>query len=204
LKTAGELLGELLIGCIRALTPDEREELFVKKKLKDKYIQFILPEEHEACAIHFTGETKDSWLVYKIHSTPDIKCKNCGWNGNWKDLTIEEHVIDLTGKISELDLFQPIKKTHIEKCIKCGSTDLKYKDWKHDQAYLIIKGSFADIGVVAEALIGGFFHRVKQLFKVLGLILKKRIVIKPLKRLGTAMRISKLITGKVSEDYKED
>jgi hypothetical protein len=189
---------------VRALTPEEREELFIKKKLKDKYIQFILPDEHEACVIHFTGETSESWLIYKAYSTPDIKCKKCGWKGNWKDLNVKEQTMDLTGKVSELDLFHPVKKITIEECIKCGSTELKYKDWKHEKVHLIIKGTFADVGAVAEILMGGFFHRFKQLFVVLGLLLKKRVGIKPLRRLGTAMKISQLLTGKVSEDYKED
>ena len=75
---------------------------------------------------------------------------------------------------------------------------------KHEKAHLVIKGSFADIGAVAEALLGSFFHRVKQLFVVFGMLLKGRVSIKPLRRLGTAMMISQLLTGEVSEDYKED
>ena len=68
----------------------------------------------------------------------------------------------------------------------------------------MVKGSFSDIAEVAELLIGGFFHKIKQLFIVLKMLMTKRVSIKPLTKLGTAIRVCKLLTGEVSEDYKED
>jgi len=204
LKTAGEVLGELLIGCFRALTPEEREDMFVNGKLKDKNIQFILPDEHEAVLVHF-GETEGRpGLIYKMYSTPSQICRACGWQGIWTDLNVHEEPMDLTGKVSEFELFAPTIKTVIEKCVKCDSSRLKFYDFEHEDADLIIKGTFADVGKVAELMIGSFFHKIKQLFVVLGLLLKKQIKIKPFTKLGMAIKVSQLLTGDLSDDYKED
>lgn len=203
MKTAGEVLGELLIGCVRALTPEEREKLFIKEKVQGKIIEFILPDEHEACIVVFEGK-EGTWLSYKSYSTPVVKCKKCKWQGKWENLDVEEEPMDLTGKVSELELFTPTKKTVIELCPKCGSSKLKYKDWKFEGSDLLIKGTFADIGAVAEIMLGGFFHRFKQLFVVLGMMMKKRISIKPFRKLGMSIKVAKLLTGKVADDYKED
>ena len=204
MKTAGEVLGELLIGCLRALTPEEREDLFVKGKLQDKNIQFLLPDEHEAILIHFSEIEGRPALIYKMHSTPSMICRACGWQGIWTDLNVHEEPMDLTGKVSEFELFAPTIKTVMEKCVKCDSPRLKFYDFEHEDADLIIKGSFGDVGKVAELLIGSFFHKVKQLFVVLGMMLKKNIKIKPFTKLGLAIKISRLLTGDLSEDYKED
>ena len=205
MKTAGEVLGELLIGCVRALTPEEREKLYIKQKLQGKIVEFILPDEHEACVVHFIEDpVTRSWVSYKSYPTPRVKCKNCKWKGVWSDLKVEEEEMDLTGKVSELDLFRPIKKTVIETCTICGGKKLKYEDWKFEKADLIIKGTFADIGAVAEITLGGFFHRLKQLFKVMGMMMKGQVSVKPLRKLSMGILVSRLLTGKVSEDYKED
>ena len=204
MKTAGEVLGELLIGCFRALTPEEREDLLVKGKVKDKHVEFLLPEEHEAVLIHFGEIEGRPSLIYKMYSTPSMICRACGWQGIWTDLNVHEEPMDLTGKVSEFELFAPTIKTVIEKCVKCDSPRLKFYDFEHEDADLIIKGSFGDVGKVAELLIGSFFHKVKQLFVVLGMLLKKNIKIKPFTKLGLAIKISRLLTGDLSEDYKED
>ncbi|NVM54567.1 MAG: hypothetical protein HWN66_12760 [Candidatus Helarchaeota archaeon] len=204
MKTAGEVLGELLIGCLRALTPEEREELFVKGKFQGKRVEFLLSDEHEAVVIHFGEIDGRPWLSYKKYSTPAMICRDCGWQGLWTDLNVQEEPMDLTGKVSEIELFTPIIKTIIEKCVDCGSSRLKYYDYEDEEADLIIKGTFGDIGKVAGLLVGSFFHKVKQLFVVLGMMLRKQIAIKPFRRLGTAIKVSKLLTAEVSEDYKED
>lgn len=204
MKSVGEVLGELLVGCLRSLTPKERKDLLEKGKMQGKRIEFILPNENEACVVHFEHVEAVPWLSYEGHATPNITCKNCGWKGNWKDLEVKEEEMRMTGIVTEFELFKPIYRTVIEKCIKCDSKSLKYKDWVHDDVDLIIKGTFADIGAVAEILIGGTFHKIKQLFKVLWLLLRGRVAIKPLTKLGTAIKVSRLLTGKVSEDYKED
>jgi hypothetical protein len=204
MKTAGEVLGELFIGCLRALTPEEREELFVKGKFEGKNIEFLLPNEHEAVVVHFGEIEGRPGITYEMFPTPSIVCRDCGWGGIWSDLNVIEEPMDLTGKVSELELFKPIVKTVIEKCIRCGSSWLKYYDWAYEKADLIIKGVFSDVGRVAEIQVGGFLHKVKQLFVVLGMLLKRRVAIKPFHHLGMAIKVSKLLTGKVSEDYKED
>jgi hypothetical protein len=204
MKDVGEVLGELLIGCLRAMTPEEREDLFVKGKLLKKNIQFLLPNEHEAVVVQFEEVEGRPGITYKKFPTPRVVCRACGWGGIWSDLKVIEEPMDLTGKVSELELFQPTVKTVIEKCIQCDSSRLKYYDWAYDKADLIIKGAFSDIGKVAEIQVGSFPHKIKQLFVVLGMLLKKRVVIKPFHHLMMAIKISKLLTGKVSEDYKED
>lgn len=204
LKSAGEVLGELLIGCLRALTPEEREDLYVKGKIKDKHIQFLLPEEHEAILVHFTEIEGRPGIIYKMYSTPSMICRACGWQGMWTDLNVHEEPMDLTGKVSEFELFAPTIKTVIEKCVRCDSSRLKFYDFEHEDADLIIKGSFAATGKVAELMVGSFFHKFKQLFVVLGMLLKKEIKIKPFTKLGLATKISGLLTGDLSDDYKED
>ena len=204
MKTAGEVLGELLIGCLRALTPEEREELFVKGKLQDKKIEFLLPNEHEAILIHFGEIQGRPGISYEKYPTPSMICRACGWQGLWTDLNVHEEPMDLTGKVSEIELFAPTIKTVIKKCIRCDSSRLKFYDFEHDDADLMIKGTFADVGKVAELMVGGVFHKIKQLFVVLGMLLRKHIRIKPFRRLGMAIKISRLLTGELSEDYKED
>ncbi len=204
MKTAGEVLGELLIGCLRALTPEEREDLFVKGKLQEKKIQFLLPDEHEAILVHFGEIQGRPGISYKMYPTPSFICRECGWQGIWTDLNVDEKPMDLTGKVSELELFAPTIKTVIEKCVRCESRKLKFYDFDHEEADLIIKGTFADVGKVAELMVGGIFHKIKQLFIVLGMLLRRKIRIKPFTRLGMAIKVSRLLTGELSEDYKED
>lgn len=203
MKSVGETLGELFIGCVEGLTPEEREDLYVKNKIEGKIVEFILPDEHEAVVIKF-GVGEGNWLTYKSYSTPEITCKKCGWQGKWKDLIIEEKEMDLTGRVYQDALFETIKKISIEKCINCGSSKLKYKDWVHEDINLLLKGNFSDIGTVAGVLAGGIFTKLRNLMTVIVLMMKKRISIKPFRRLGTGLKVSRLITGDVSDYYKED
>ena len=203
MKTVGETLGELFIGCVEGLTPEEREDLYVKNKIQGKTVEFILPDEHEAVVIDF-GVGEGNWVTYKSYSTPEIKCKKCGWQGIWSDLNIEEKQMDLTGRIYEGDLFDTVKKIPIEKCIKCGSPKLKYKDWIHKDSTLVLKGNFGDIGSVAGVLAGSIWTKLKNLMGVMILMIKGRVSIKPILKLGTGLKVSRLITGDVSESYKED
>jgi len=48
--------------------------------------------------------------------------------------------------------------------VRCGSSKIKYYDFEHEDADLVIKGTFAQVGKVAELMIGSFFHKIKQLF----------------------------------------
>ncbi len=203
MKSVGETLGELFVGCVEGLSPEEREELYVKNKIQGKTVEFILPDEHEAVVINF-GVGEGNWVTYKSYSTPKITCKKCGWQGKWKDLNTEEKQLDLTGRVYQEELFDPIKIITIEKCIKCETPKLKYKDWIYEDVTLVLKGNFSDIGAVAGVLAGGFFTKLKNLMKVVWLMMKKRVSIKPLRRLGTGLKVSKLITGEVSDYYKED
>lgn len=204
MKTAGEVLGELFIGCLRALTPEEREDLFVKGKLQGKKIEFLLPNEHEVVLVHFTEVEGRPGIKYEMYPTPSLICRDCGWQAGWGDLNVNEELIDLTGKVSEIELFHPTIKTVIEKCNDCDSSRIKFYDFEHEDADLIIKGTFEAVGKVAEIQVGSFLHKVKQLFVVVGMLLRGHVKIKPLRRLGMAIKISKLLTGKVADDYKED
>lgn len=203
MKTVGETLGELFVSCVEGLTPEEREDLYIKNKIQGKIVEFILPDEHEAVVINF-GVGEGNWLKYKSYSTPEITCKRCGWQGKWNDLNIEKKEMDLTGRVYEGELFDTVKEIPIEKCIKCGSPKLKYKDWIHEDVTLVLKGNFGDIGSVAGVLAGGVFTKLKNLMGVIILMLKGRVSMKPFRRLGTGLKVSRLITGDVSDVYKED
>ena len=203
MKSLGETLAELIVSCVVGMADEEREELYTKKEIDGKIVEFLLPDAHEAVVIKFSKEVED-WVDYKSYSTPEVTCKKCGWKGIWGDLAVVDEPLDLTGRVLEEDLFAPIRKVVQEKCIECGSTELKYKDWKHEDADLLFKGTFADIGSVAGILAGSFFTKLKTLFKVMGMMLRGRISIKPLRRLGLGLKVSQLITGDVSAEFLVD
>ena len=203
MKSVGETLAELIVSCVLGMADDEREELYVKKGLEGKIVEFVLPDAHEAVVIKFSKEEEDC-VGYKSYSTPEVTCKKCGWKGIWEELEIIEEPLDLTGRVLEEELFAPIRKVVQEKCIKCGSAELKYKEWKYQDADLLFKGSFTDIGSVAGILAGSFFTKLKAFFRVMGMMLKGRVSIKPLRKLGLGLKVSQLITGDVSAEFLVD
>ncbi|NHI93507.1 MAG: hypothetical protein EAX96_13550 [Candidatus Lokiarchaeota archaeon] len=203
MKSVGETLAELILSCVEGISDSEREDLYFKKNLEGKCVEFVLPDDHEAVVIKFSSK-EDNWISYKSYSTPEITCIKCNWNGKWEDLAVEEKPLDLTGRIFQEELFTPIKRVVQEKCIKCGNSELKFKDWKYNDADLVFKGSFADIGSVAGILSGGILTRLKSLYGVLIMMIKGRISIKPLRKLGLGLKVSQLITGDVSKEFLID
>ncbi len=201
MKSMGETLGELIVSCVVGISDEEREKLY--NKLEGKIVEFVLPDAHEAIVIKFSQE-EDNWVSYKSYPTPEITCKKCGWKGKWHELEVEKKEMDLTGRIFEEELFEPVKNVVQEKCVKCESLELKFKDWKYENADLLFKGTFADIGSVAGILAGSIFTRLKALFRVVIMMMKGRISIKPIKRLGLGLKVSQLITGDVSPEFLVD
>ena len=203
MKSMGETLGELIVSCVVGISDEEREKLYSKNKLEGKIVEFILPDAHEAVVIKFSEE-EENWVSYKSYPTPEITCKNCGWKGIWNELEVKKEEMDLTGRIFQEELFEPYKYIVQEKCIKCGSSKLKYNTWEYEDADLYFKGSFAVIGSVAGILAGSLWTKIKALFGVMVMMMKRRISIKPLTKLGLGLKVSQLITGDVSPEYLVD
>ena len=203
MKSMGETLGELIVSCVVGISDEEREKLYSKNKLEGKIVEFVLPDAHEAVVIKFS-EKEENWVSYKGYPSPEVTCKDCGWKGLWDELEVKKEEMDSTGRRFEEELFDPVKYIVQEKCIKCGSSKLKYKNWKYEGADLVFKGSFADIGSVAGILAGGLIVRIKALFGVVVMMLKGRISIKPLTKLGLGLKVSQLITGDVSPEFLID
>ena len=203
MKTMGETLAELIVSCVEGISESERDELYYKKNLNGKIVEFLLPDAHEAVVINFSSD-QDNWISYESYPTPEVTCKKCGWKGLWNELEVEEKELDLTGRVFQEELFDPIKKVVKESCIKCNSTELIFKDWRYEGADLLFKGTFQDIGSVAGILAGGIITRLKALFGVMVMMLKGKISIKPFTKLGLGLKVSQLITGDVSKEFLID
>ncbi|MHA1145042.1 MAG: hypothetical protein ACTSRW_09925 [Candidatus Helarchaeota archaeon] len=195
MKSPGEVIGEMIVAGLRSKTREEQEKDM--KKLFGKIAQITLPNLTEALVIIFEemevdGEKK-RWVRYESHSTPWIKCKACGWHGLWKDLPIKEEKIVLPDTAQESVIGAPTKKVVQRECPRCGSRKLKYKNWQHPHADIVIYGSHWDIGNLGDIMVGGIGHRLAALANVALIMIKRKVWLSPLTKLFTAMRVAKLM-----------
>ncbi|MHA1131727.1 MAG: hypothetical protein ACTSQI_15270 [Candidatus Helarchaeota archaeon] len=192
MKTGAEVVGEMILAGLRSKPKEEREKL-----MEDLYgikAQITLPNLNEALILHFEEIDGKKWLRYESLPTPVVKCKKCGWEGTWADLPTHEEDIELPDRPEGEELIIKPTKTIVEEhCPKCRSEKLKMKNFKHEDAKVIIYGSHWDIGVLGDAIIGPFGHRVKGLFKALGKMLTRKVRLSPFYRIRLALKVGGLL-----------
>ncbi len=192
MKTGAEVIGEMILAGLRSKSKEEREEL-----MEDLYgikAQLTLPNLNEALILHFEDVGGKKWIRYESLPTPVVKCKGCNWEGTWADLpTREEEIILPSRPEGEELILKPTKTIVIEECPKCKSLKLKKKDFKHDDAKIVIYGSHWDIGVLGDAIIGPFGHRVKGIFKAVWKLLTRKVRMSPFYRIRLALKVGSLL-----------
>ncbi|MHC1592260.1 MAG: hypothetical protein ACXQS8_09250 [Candidatus Helarchaeales archaeon] len=195
MKSPGEVIGEMVIAGLRSKTQEEQEKDM--KALFGKIAQITLPNLTEALVIFFeemeVDGQKKKWVRYESHPTPWVRCKDCAWIGLWTDLPVKEEKHELPGTVDEAIIGTPTKKTVQIECPKCGSKRLKYKNWEHPHADIVIYGSHWDIGCLGDILVGGIGPRLAAVFKALKIMITRRVWLKPLPKIFTAMRVAKLM-----------
>lgn len=192
MKTGGEVIGEMILAGLRSKPKEEREELM--EELFGIKAQLTLPNLHEALMLHFEEVDGKKWIRYESLPTPVVRCKECNWEGTWADLpTREEEIILPERPEGEELILKPTKTIVIEECPKCKSTKLKMKNFKHEDAKIIIYGSHWDIGVLGDAIIGPFGHRVKGLFKALWKLMTRKVRMSPFYRIRLALKVGGLL-----------
>jgi len=192
LKSGAEVIGEMILAGLRSKPKEEREELM--EDLHGIKAQLTLPNLNEALIIHFETIDGKKWLRYESLPTPIVKCKNCGWDGTWTDLPTRQEEIQLPEKPEGEELIlKPTKTIVIQECPKCKSMKLKKKNYKHPDAKVIICGSHWDIGVLGDAIVGPFWHRVKGFGKALWKMLSRKVTISPMYRVGLALKVGSLL-----------
>ncbi len=192
MKTGAEVIGEMILAGLRSKPKDERAEL-----MEDLYgikAQLTLPNLNEALMLHFEEVDGKKWIRYESLPTPVVKCKACKWEGTWGDLpTHEEEIILPERPDGEELILKPTKTIVEEKCPKCSSENIKFKDFKHEDAKVIIYGSHWDIGVLGDAIIGPFGHRFKGLFKAMWKMLTRKVRLSPIYRIRLALKVGSLL-----------
>ena len=192
MKTGAEVIGEMILAGLRSKPKEERTKL-----MEDLYgikAQLTLPNLNEALMLHFEDVDGKKWIRYESLPTPVAKCKACKWDGTWGDLPTHEEEIELPKRADGEELILKPTKTIVEvKCTKCGSTNIKLKDFKHKDAKVIIYGSHWDIGVLGDAIIGPFGHRIKGLFKALWKMLSRKVRLSPIYRVRLALKVGSLL-----------
>ncbi|NVM31193.1 MAG: hypothetical protein HWN65_20310 [Candidatus Helarchaeota archaeon] len=192
MKTGAEVIGEMILAGLRSKPKEEREEL-----MEDLYgikAQITLPNLHEALMLHFEEVDGKKWVRYESLPTPVVKCKACGWEGTWADLpTREEDIILPKRPEGEELILKPTKTIVIEECAKCKSKKLKMKNFKHEEAKIVIYGSHWDIGVLGDAIIGPIGHRIKGIFKALWKLITRKVRMSPFYRIRLALKVGGLL-----------
>lgn len=192
MKSGAEVIGEMILAGLRSKPKDEREKL-----MEDLYgikAQITLPNLNEALVLHFEEIDGKKWVRYESLPTPVVKCKKCGWEGTWTDLPTHEEEIKLPERPDGEELIlKPTKTIVEEKCPKCGSEKIKKKNYKHEGTKIVIYGSHWDIGVLGDAIVGPFGHRVKGLFKALWKVLTRKVRMSPFYRIGLALKVGSLL-----------
>ena len=197
MKSSAEVIGEMMLAGIRSKTKEEQTKCM--KGLYGKIAQITLPNLTEALVLFFEdvevgGETK-KWLRYQSYPTPRVKCvsKNCTWKGYYRDLPIREEEIKLPKGAEESILGTPTKKIVEVKCPKCGSSKLKFKDWEHPDADVIMYGSHWDIGGLGDLVVGPIVHRLKGLAKTLWLVLRGKVKMNPISKALLGVKVGRLM-----------
>ena len=197
MKSPAEVIGEMMLAGLRSKTAKERE--VVMKDLFGTIAQITLPNLTEALVLFFEemevdGERK-KWLRYQSYPTPWVKCTKCGWTGFYKDLPVTEEEIIIKGKTEDSILGVPTKKTVQIECPveTCKSKKLKYKDWVHPHAQVVIYGSHWSIGAMGDIMVGPIGHRLKGLLNAVKLMVKGEIAMKPISQILGAMKVAKLM-----------
>ena len=192
MKTGAEVIGEMILAGLRSKPKEERAEL-----MEDLYgikAQLTLPNLNEALILHFEDVDGKKWIRYESLPTPVVKCKACKWEGTWGDLpTHEEEIILPKRPDGEELILKPTKTIVEEKCPKCSSTNLKMKNFKHEDAKIVIYGSHWDIGVLGDAIIGPFGHRFKGTFKALWKMMTRKVRLSPIYRIRLALKVGGLL-----------
>lgn len=192
MKTGAEVIGEMILAGLRSKSKEEREKL-----MEDLYgikAQLTLPNLNEALILHFEEVDGKKWIRYESLPTPVAKCKACGWEGTWGDLPTHEEEIELPERPEGEELIlKPTKTIVEEKCPKCGSPKLKLKDFKHEDVKVIIYGSHWDIGVLGDAIIGPFGHRMKGLANGMWKMLTRKVRLSPIYRIRLALKVGSLL-----------
>ncbi len=192
MKTGAEVIGEMILAGLRSKTKEDREKL-----MNDLYgikAQLTLPNLNEALILHFEDVEGKKWVRYESLPTPVVKCKQCKWEGTWKTLPSHQEDIKLPDRPQGEELILKPTKTIVDvKCPKCGSTKIQKKNFKHEKAKIVIYGSHWDIGVLGDAIIGPFGHRVKGLFKALWKLLTRKVRMSPFYRIRLALKIGGLL-----------
>lgn len=199
MKSPAEVIGEMMLAGIRSKTKEEQKKSM--DKLFGKTAQITLPNLTEALVLFFeeveVGGEKKKWLRYQSFPTPHVKCmnKNCHWKGFYKDLPIREEEIKLPQKAEgeESILGTPIKKIVEVKCPKCGQKKLRFKDYAHPDADVIMYGSHWDIGSLGDLVVGPIGHRLKGLTKMLLLVTKGKVKISPISKILLGVTVGRLM-----------
>ncbi len=197
MRTPGEVIAEGLLASITSKEPQEIQRAF--NFLKRKCIQINFPNLHEAIVIYFEENSEtEPHIRYEIHSTPIYRCKKCHWQGTAADLPVNEQKVN----IKEMDelvweqnaLMKPILRTVHELCPKCGSNQLRKKEYRHKGRDLWIIGTHNDIaklGTLTDPIIP---HRIEGLINAFwGLFVSEKIKFHPLWQIGLAIQFGKLL-----------
>ncbi|MFX1449546.1 MAG: hypothetical protein ACFFCM_01815 [Promethearchaeota archaeon] len=200
MKSPAEVIGEMMLAGIRSKTKEEQ-----KKSMEDLFgitAQITLPNLTEALVLFFeeveVGGEKKPWLRYKSYPTPMVKCMNkkCKWRGFYKDLPIHEEEIKLPPRPEgeeESIMGTPTKKIVEIKCPKCGHTKLRYKDWVHPHADVVMYGSHWDIGGLGDLVVGPIVHRLKGLARTMLLLIKGRVKMTPISKALLGVKVGRLM-----------
>ena len=199
MKSPAEVIGEMILAGLRSKPKDEQKK--VMEQLFGKVAQITLPNLTEALVIFFeevevNGEKK-KWLRYESFRTPHVKCmnKNCQWKGFYQELPVREEEIKLPEREEgdEAILGTPVKKIVEIKCPKCGHNKLRYKDFEHPDADVIMYGSHWDIGAMGDLVVGPIGHRIKGLARMLLMVLRGRIKISPISKIFLGIKVGRLM-----------
>ncbi len=195
MKSPAEVIGEMMLAGLRSKTQEERVK--VMDDLFGMIAQITLPNLTEALVLFFEemevdGERK-KWLRYQSYPTPWVRCEKCGWTGFYGELPVKEEKIEIKGKAADSILGVPTKKTVQIECPICQGKNLKYKDWVHPHAKVVIYGSHWSIGAMGDIMVGPIGHRLKGLLNAMKLMIKGEIAMKPISQIMEAMKVAKLM-----------
>ncbi|MHA1385041.1 MAG: hypothetical protein ACTSR3_14935 [Candidatus Helarchaeota archaeon] len=197
MKSPAEVIGEMMLAGLRSKTKEEQKKSM--KHLYGKVAQITLPNLTEALVLFFedveVGGEKKKWIRYESFPTPRVKCmaKNCTWRGFYKDLPIREEKIKLPEGAETSILGTPTKKIIEVKCPVCGSSKLRFKEWVHPDADVVMYGSHWDIGSLGDLVVGPIGHRLKGLAKTLWLVLRGRVKISPVSKMLLGVTVGRLM-----------
>lgn len=165
MKSAVEVIAEMFVKGLEVM-PDDRQKK-IMEKLFGKVVQLTVMNYNEAVVffceeMEVNGERK-KWIRYKSFPTPLLKCKNCGWKGNWNDLPLQKKDLQLPESDNVLAITE--KEEIVEKCPKCGSErHLYWKDWVHPYANVnLYVASQWEVGKFGTIMMGPLHVRLKAL-----------------------------------------